>query len=176
MGIKYNDKRDIEQNIIGNYFFFHIPRCGGTSVIGNSAHHSARNWVPIIEYLYPNINFITQVRNPFDRWESIFLYHKNRHGVKFKFNEWTQRQITPRLQGNLQSPMKPYMWITQYHFIPPNCEVHKLEDKTIWKVLGKTEVHRNKSKRLPIEWTEESRQLVRDYFKCDFKEFGYDIT
>ena len=132
MGIKYNDKRDIEQNIIGNYFFFHIPRCGGTSVIGNSAHHSARNWVPIIEYLYPNINFITQVRNPFDRWESIFLYHKNRHGVKFKFNEWTQRQITPRLHGNLQSPMKPYMWITQYHFIPPNCEVHKLEDKSLF--------------------------------------------
>ena len=40
----------------------------------------------------------------------------------------------------------------------------------------KTEVHKNKSKRQPIEWTEESRQLVRDYYKCDFKEFGYDIT
>ena len=176
MGITHNDKRDIEQNIIGDYFFFHIPRCGGTSIMGHSAHHSARNWVPIIEYLYPKIKFITQVRNPFDRWESIYFYYVKHHGLTIEFDEWTQLQITPRLQGNLQSAMKPYMWITQYYFIPPNCEVHKLEDKTIWKVLVKTEVHKNKSKRQPIEWTEESRQLVRDYYKCDFKEFGYDIT
>ena len=179
--------------------FIHIPKCGGTSVrkaiqkkVGGT--HRNRTWLHGWKVLDGDIwnqhatydqysltvpkdyMYIAQVRNPFDRWESLYFYYIRHHGLTSDFNQWTQLQISPRLQGNLQSMLKPYMWVTQYYFIPPDCEVHRLEDKTIWNVLGKTEVHRNKSRRQPIEWTEESRQLVRDYFKCDFKEFGYDIT
>ena len=164
--------------VSGNRFFIHIPRAGGSSVVHNGYHFFWSEHGHIVKHLFPGIKFITQVRNPYERWASLYFMYKRDTNIHLEFNEFTEMQIAPRLRGNLLTrfPLKQFVWIHQCNMIPSDCEVHRLEDKTIWKAINKKEIVKNSARRHKYKWSEQSRELVRTYFAPDFKAFNYDIT
>ena len=53
-------------------------------------------------------------------------------------------------------------------------DIHKLEEKTIWKRLGIKEVRYNVSnEKYKITWNQEILDLIYEFYEKDFRQFGY---
>ena len=63
----------------------------------------------------------------------------------------------------------------QTAFIDDGTEVHKFEDKTIWKKLDLPETKENQGSNRwsTSELTTKSLDIIRDKFKNDYEKFGY---
>ena len=61
----------------------------------------------------------------------------------------------------------------QWIWLRPGVEIHRLEDKTIWKALDIQEDKKNVSQSRPYEWTDKNKELIYEYYKKDFEDFNY---
>jgi hypothetical protein len=181
-------KEALAGKIVGDFVFIHIPKTGGRSITQNCFHNQfgqCADW-----YKYRGYNkFITQVRNPYDRWESMYWHLKRHKEFEYDFNNWTIKTIIVQCQGavnmnkyfdrkgkdelkSLYMIMGKPMW----YWIDREVEVHKLEEETIWKRLGIKERKRNVGRnRKEVTWSDEAQSMFTRYYERDFKQFGYDI-
>ena len=194
-----------------NLIFIWIPKCGGTSIcqpyfqkdiIWNwkeglktetvlNGRKTVNQHVPYDRYavLYPNHEYITQVRNPYTRWCSIYR-HLKAWGLlpTWTLEEWTARAMMYLPQGRyikLIEEWEPlwdsshsnnrrieHLFMPQWTYVRPEVEIHKMEEKTIWKRLNVDERHYNQG--AEIDCSGEYKRFVADYYARDFETFDYD--
>ena len=139
--------------------------------------------------LYPNHKYIAQVRNPYERWTATYR-HLRKMGL---IRTWTFGHYTARAEQYLPSGRYiklieewetvwdtshsnerriDHLFMPQWTFVRPEVEIHKMEEKTIWKRIGVEEVHLNKG--AEVECSGEYKDFVADFYARDFKEFNYD--
>ena len=139
--------------------------------------------------LYPNYKYYTQVRNPYERWKSMWKHLRNAGLVEKEFYPWTLYCMKYLPKGDFLNCIdRPDLWESapqmeldmlfypQWTYIREEVEVHKLEDKTIWKALNLQEMHSNKSRKYYAEFdhVNEIKGFVYNYYKLDFEQFGYE--
>ena len=164
-----------------------IGRKGERQVLHNM-HADADQYYPV----YREHNMITQVRNPYDRFASVYKHLSSIELVNTPFVEWVPRTIECLYSGNWSACLDAgHQYIQQLHivnpgfdasilfkhqysYIRPEVEVHKLEEKTIWKRLKLKEgIHNVSEKHYETRYSTQNSILVRDYYERDFEELGY---
>ena len=187
---------------LNNYIFFHIPKCGGTSV---SEILPNKEKVRLIEHThlnYVNTKFVFEVnnelnffdnckkfaivRNPYDRTISLFRYikqHKDHHLHNRLINhDFTQFCYFLNNIGD-DSITNCYQHLCDDNgFIDDSINIFKLEEinnnlEEISDIIGQkiTEIpHINKSNYY-YEKTEESDILIKDVFLKDLELFYKEL-
>ena len=158
-------------------------------------HHFLSTLVNRCEYhkYKPDLAFCV-ARNPYDRVESIFSYsrimYKNYYDtyslqqkkadyqdyvayMNFEFKPWLKYVLLNRTKNSTDSIRR-----TQSMFIDCDypIEVFKYENlQPLEERLGVKLQTVNSHPKNPVEWDDETRDMVRLYFKEDFKRFGYEL-
>ena len=139
---------------------------------------------------YPDHTYVAQVRHPYNRLRSAWSHLVDISLIDTPFEQWVPRAISSMQEGrwtkciddkdalyelHIMKPsfdpsiiMKP-----QWTWVRPGVEIHKLEEKTIWKRLDIEEIERNISRVHEHKWTDTNRELVYNYYKKDFEDFYY---
>tara|TARA_Y100000361_G_C11036604_1_gene277649 strand:- start:79 stop:378 length:300 start_codon:yes stop_codon:yes gene_type:complete len=65
-----------------------------------------------------------------------------------------------------------HLFMPQWTYVRPEVEIHKMEEKTIWKRLNVDERHYNQG--AEIDCSGEYKRFVADYYARDFETFDYD--
>jgi len=185
-----------------NYIFFHIPKCGGTSI---SEILPNKEKVRLIEHTHLNyvntkfvfeenneLNFFNNskkfaiVRNPYDRVVSLFRYikqHKDHHLHNRIINhDFTQFCYFLKNIGD-DSITTCYQHLSDFNgFIDDSIKIFKLEDidihiEEISDIIGQKITHFphiNKSS-YHYEKNEESDWLIKDVFFEDLEMFYEEL-
>jgi hypothetical protein len=184
------------------YIFFHIPKCGGTSI---SQILPNKEKVRLIEHThlkyadtkyifdvnkesneFDKFNKFTIIRNPFDRTLSLFKYikqHKNHHLHDRIINhDFTQFCYFLRNVGDESITSCFKHLCDENEELNDDLKIFKLEElnsnlEEISDLIGYkiTDIpHINKSNHY-YEITEESNWLIRDFFKDDIDFFYKSI-
>jgi hypothetical protein len=165
--------------------FMHAPKCAGIALSRWLAEHYGfmdysnpelklpKGIVERHRYTLPencqNYEIITCIREPFERWESFYLYCCLQMGVNETFGEFTRTRLKYLPLQSLYTKEATYILrvdsldtevLTLPFVKPPVPEIHRL----------------NVSKSMPdyqqmkqrIQWTDELRQLIRQHFSADF--------
>ena len=139
---------------------------------------------------YPDHTYVARVRHPYNRLRSAWSHLVDISLIDTHFEQWVPRAISSMQEGrwtkciddkdalyelHIMKPsfdpsiiMKP-----QWTWVRPGVEIHKLEEKTIWKRLDIEEIEKNISRVHEHKWTDTNRELVYNYYKRDFEEFYY---
>ena len=185
--------------------FIHIPKCGGTSVRKAiqkkiPGKHQNRTWVRGWKTQVGNLwnqhatydrysltvpkeyKYIAQVRNPFDRFESMGKHMTRQKFTDTPFNEWGINAIDglkeghwkacfdKKLPGHISDPS--VLFKPQWQWVRDDVIIFKMEDKVIWKFLDLPEENLNVSN-TKGEWSSELYKKVADFYEKDFEEFRY---
>jgi hypothetical protein len=184
----------------------HIPKTAGSSLrkaLENNNnieyhqwqkdHHSLSTLLSRCEYhnFKPDYTF-TVVRNPYDRFESMFSYYRSLYRKEYslstlqfqkeyykdyrlftelKFSQWIEWVLFERRKTN-NSVLR-----TQSSYIDcdSDIKVFKFEDLHILENdLGIKLETINTQPKETIGWDTTSRDLVKLYYKQDFKRFNYE--
>jgi len=160
--------------------FIHIPKSGGTSIKESLTREwnldikfeKLSNFPPYIEKdglqawhfnywdaidIHPDYEYITQVRHPVNRWVSYYKMIREFHKEPYSFEEFTDKFLGVRFTT------QQFKWVGE-------CEVHRLEDKTIWKRLGIPERKDNVTT-ISVEVSQYHRQKIEEYFEEDMKKW-----
>lgn len=139
--------------------------------------------------LYPDYKYYTQVRNPYERWKSMWKHLRNAGLVEKEFYPWTLYCMKYLPKGNFidcidrhdlweSAPQMELdmLFYPMWTYIREEVEVHKLEEKTIWNALDLEEEHSNKSRKYYAEFDhlDEIKRFVYKFYKQDFIQFGYE--
>tara|TARA_B100001769_G_scaffold271785_1_gene265159 strand:- start:3684 stop:4343 length:660 start_codon:yes stop_codon:yes gene_type:complete len=139
---------------------------------------------------HPNSKYITQVRHPYTRFRSAWNHLADIGWVTKSFKDWVPCAIDSMKEGrwtkciddkdllyelHLMKPGFDPSMLTkpQWIWLRPGVEIHRLEDKTIWKALDIQEDKKNVSQSRPYEWTDKNKELIYEYYKKDFEDFNY---
>ena len=184
--------------------FIHIPKCGGTSIrkaiqkkVGGT--HRNRTWLHGWKVLDGDIwnqhatydqysltvpkdyMYIAQVRNPFDRFESMWKHLVRAGFVHSSFNDWGLSAISSLQEGDWEAcfehkpPLRPaaaLLFKPQWQWVREDVIIFKMEDKNIWNLLGLKETHLNTSPG-KCEWSAKLFRKVQQFYERDFEEFRY---
>ena len=189
--------------------FIHIPKCGGTSVrkaiqkkLGGK--HYNRTWIKGWKVEAPQEDgrlwnqhatydryaltvpndymYIAQVRNPFDRFESMWKHMTRAKFTDVGFEKWGNDSIdalkggdwqslfTIRQPGHISDPS--VLFKPQWHFVRDDVIIFKMEDKNIWNLLGLKETHLNTSPG-KCKWSAKLFRKVQQFYERDFEQFRY---
>lgn len=187
---------------LNNYIFFHIPKCGGTSIneiLPNKERvrlieHTHLNYVNTKVAFEENneMNFFNNckkfaiVRNPYDRAVSLFRYikqHKDHHLHNRLINhDFTQFCYFLKNVGDDKITTSHQHLCNDNGFIDDSIKIFKLEEinshleeisDIIEEKINKIP-HINKSDFI-YKKTSESDLLIKDIFFQDFKIFYNDL-
>jgi hypothetical protein len=158
-------------------------------------HHFLSTLVNRCEYhnYKPDFSFCV-ARNPYDRVESIFSYsriiYKDLYNVSsYKKQKSDYQDYVAYMNLNFKMWLKYVLFVrtkqstdsinrTQSMFIDCDypIEIFKYENlEPLEKRLGVELKIVNSHPKEKVEWDDESREMVRLYFKDDFKNFGYSL-
>ena len=179
---------DLRGNIINGFVFIHIPKCGGNSVVGNCFHNDMNKWANWYRWRGYD-KFITTVRNPYTRWESIWAHMTRAELVKVGFDDFTKKTLGALILGRLgiaglftehptekQLKLGKFLYKHQWQYLQPEeVEVHKMEEETIFERVGIPKCVKNVGYYERPKWTSESREMFQKWFAKDFELFDYDI-
>lgn len=136
---------------------------------------------------YPDYQYITQIRYPMTRWESVYKHLCKLELVNTEFSEWTERasKYLPkgqfwRLFDNLDIYMNrthsnpsniEILFLPQWTWIREEVKIFKLEEGTIWEWLNLPERVDNVSPQKECVWSEKAENFVREFWKKDFEYY-----
>ncbi len=136
-------------------------------------------------------DYISQVRNPYTRFASAWKHLRSIDLVTTEFEQWAPSAIDAISHGEWAATLdKPNIYINylmyspqfdgsllfkpQWHWVREDVEIHKLEEKTIWKRLGIEEARFNVSnEKYKVTWNQEILDLIYKFYEKDFRQFGY---
>lgn len=139
---------------------------------------------------YPDYKYFTVIRNPIDRWESLYRHGcDNNFIVDWDIVTWTKSAISSLQNGAYWGTAQNLDYFEKAHFrlgnlevlyLPawtyyrePEVEVHRLEDHTIWEATGTIRNNHHKSiTQIPQYNRELVQELIYDYYKKDFKRWN----
>ena len=139
---------------------------------------------------YPDWKYVAQVRHPYNSLRSAWSHLVDISLIDTPFKQWVPRAIASMQEGRWNKCiddkdalyelhiMKPsfdpsIIMKPQWIWVRPGVEIHKLEERTIWKRLNLKEVKMNISNKRDHEWTDKNKELVYEYYKKDFEQFYY---
>lgn len=136
---------------------------------------------------YPNYHYITQIRYPMTRWESVYKHLCKLDLVHTEFSEWTERasKYLPkgqfwRLFDNLDIYLDrthahnsdiEILFLPQWTWIREEVKIFKLEEGTIWEWLNLPERIDNVSPKQDCVWSEKAENFVKEFWKKDFEYY-----
>ena len=127
--------------------------------------------------LFPNYKYITQVRNPVERWKSFWKMRKQNQWHKIPdINTWTEQILLNFRYGALPEHADT-CWLLEpaWKWIGEKVEVHKLEEHTIWGALGVEELNNwNVSVLENPELDSVLEEKVKSLYYKDYELFGYE--
>lgn len=141
-------------------------------------------------FTFPDYRYVTQVRNPYARFESAYRHLRELNLVTAEFKDWHEQTLESILYGDWVSTLDnsqavydmnlmrgsfdiSMVFKPQWHWIREEVEVYKLEDKSLWKELRLKETHENKGRKYEVEWSESGRSLAYRVYKKDFERLQY---
>ena len=185
-----------------NYIFFHIPKCGGTSVYQILPNMNKVNGIKDthVNYIntkrvfteigdikfFENAKKFTIIRNPFDRTISLYRYilEHTDHPLHEQIKDYSFTEFCFYLKDlNDESITSCYEHICDENgVINNNIKIFKLEYinnnvREISKIVNKRIYkipHVNRSNH-PFEVSVESLELIREIFKKDFETFYNEV-
>ena len=182
-----------------NFLFFHIPKCGGTSISSliselksndksiKHTHYTYQEAKKIftekgmLEW-FNNANKFTIVRNPFKRMESLYKYikkHTDHHLNKRIFNHnFTQFCYFIRNVGDKGIKTQFEHLENEFGKIDETIKIFKIEElnnnlSDLSDIIGKviTEIPITNVSKYYFEKTIESDLIIKDVFSKDLKTF-----
>ena len=138
---------------------------------------------------YPDYKYFTVIRNPLDRWESLYRHAlDNNFVIDWDIITWTKKAMSSLKNGaywgtaqNLDYFEKAHIRMGSFHvmYLPawvyyrePEVEVHRLEDQTIWERTGTIQNNHHKSISQIAPYDREIvKELIYDYYKKDFERW-----
>ena len=182
-----------------NFLFFHIPKCGGTSISSliselksndKSIKHTRYTYQEakkiftekgMLEW-FNNANKFTIVRNPFKRMESLYKYikkHTDHHLNKRIFNHnFTQFCYFIRNVGDKGIKTQFEHLENEFGKIDETIKIFKIEElnnnlSDLSDIIGKviTEIPITNVSKYYFEKTIESDLIIKDVFSKDLKTF-----
>jgi hypothetical protein len=145
----------------------------------------------------PDYSF-TVVRDPYDRLVSLFTHTKKQYKedpISFFLNESSGNKNNPNYEAYLEFMKTDFnSWIKstfskktefvdlklmpQSEYIDCDYDIDIFKFEELYKVEEKLKVtlpKLNENLKPNIAWTDESKQIVQNYFKEDFERFDYPI-
>lgn len=186
-------KRFFGKNII----FVHINKNAGTTIT-NSINQDSKLHLNAQEYynfygerIWRNSFKFSVVRNPYTRVVSLYEYRKNNKKTNLDFNSWVEMTFNKLL--GIKELDTPKFFQTQYDWLKVNnqidlnylCYFENLEND--WEILSKklkikskighfNKGNYKKDELIKDYYSTESKKIIEQYFKIDFKYFKYSIV
>lgn len=179
--------------------FIHIPKTGGTSINQRYIqtkgiktkvalprhpfiiHNGKRSeWHFTYDRAYtqfPDYEYFTVIRNPLDRWVSVYKHFLVRKLVSEGLEKWTEKVMKTLPAFDFLDSKYQYDY-TQYekfihpqwmYYREPEVQVHTIE--TIWSALGLTPQHIKKGIDIPDYNGKEVRDMIYNFYRKDFKRW-----
>ncbi len=181
------------------YFFVHIPKCGGTSVVDALQdfylHGKASVWRQQVgTKRWDNQQTFALVRRPYERICSLYRYASEINAndadlADLSLNDWIEKSLAGRDPQNLadtKMTLHPCLpWVVDAAGTPLVKLVTRLEEidqdwPLIQRFIGRDIelAVKNRTKPKPgtavADLSERSIELIEAYYEADFDNFGYE--
>lgn len=158
--------------------------------LNNVTHNNIHATYDQLALQFPDYKYYTVIRNPLDRWESLYRYNcDNCFVIDWDIITWTKKAMDGLWKGSYWSTAqdiaefeKAHLRLGGSHFVmykpawcfyrEPEVEVHRLEDQTIWNRLEliPNNHHESITKIAPYN-REAVKEIIYDYYKRDFERW-----
>jgi hypothetical protein len=168
------------------FVFIHAGKCAGIAISQWLIEHYGFEYYGNPDLMIPGTNIverhrfaipdecrgyqvITSIREPFERWESFYLYQNLQMGVGLSFGEFTRQRIDWIEKQVTYASQADYIIRTD-HLQDDVLQLPFVEDPA--PEIPRLNVSRDQAEydivKQRIQWTDESRCLVESHFSDDF--------